>query len=210
MSVYKPARLPLSIARPPPTVRSRLSFMRALGPLTVCILSIALMNIFKWCVPQTKGRFPDCPTSNLPCALHQCATKGTNACRHPPSAHSHPPSAFCFIWLPACLPSCPFLPLRLPACRYDDYNLIDINGKETKQKYIADIGKIPKGGWLGGVGRWEMGGHWAILAASWFGAGTTSGWAAQALAGPSSHPLLIAYIHNACPQHCVQACPPSL
>lgn len=26
----------------------RLSFLRALGPLTVCVLSIALMNIFKW------------------------------------------------------------------------------------------------------------------------------------------------------------------
>ena len=28
--------------------RRRLTFMRAVGPLVVCIISIALMNIFKW------------------------------------------------------------------------------------------------------------------------------------------------------------------
>lgn len=28
--------------------RRRLVFLRALGPLTVCVMSIALMNIFKW------------------------------------------------------------------------------------------------------------------------------------------------------------------
>ena len=29
-------------------MRRRLTFLKALGPLTVCIISIALMNIFKW------------------------------------------------------------------------------------------------------------------------------------------------------------------
>lgn len=29
--------------------RRRLNFLKALGPLTVCVISIALMNIFDWC-----------------------------------------------------------------------------------------------------------------------------------------------------------------
>jgi len=34
----------------------RLSILRALGPLTVCVLSIALMNIFKWYEPGANGK----------------------------------------------------------------------------------------------------------------------------------------------------------
>lgn len=35
---------------PPTHPCRRLVFLKALGPLTVCIISIALMNIFKWWV----------------------------------------------------------------------------------------------------------------------------------------------------------------
>jgi sulfate transporter 4 len=35
----------------------RLAFLKAIGPLTVCVLSIALMNIFDWYKPQgAKGK----------------------------------------------------------------------------------------------------------------------------------------------------------
>lgn len=39
---------PHAAARPPPSPRRKLFFLKALGPLTVCVLSIALMNIFGW------------------------------------------------------------------------------------------------------------------------------------------------------------------
>jgi len=41
VSACLPACLPACLCR-------RLSFFKALGPLAVCVLSIALMNIFKW------------------------------------------------------------------------------------------------------------------------------------------------------------------
>ena len=48
----QPPRIPLLVheALPPfshPPHR-KLSLLKALGPLTVCIISIALMNIFQW------------------------------------------------------------------------------------------------------------------------------------------------------------------
>lgn len=47
----------LTPARPPAARggRRRLTFFRAVGPLTVCIVSIVLMNIFKWWVGALRG-----------------------------------------------------------------------------------------------------------------------------------------------------------
>lgn len=46
-----PSRPPAHPRLPPlalPLTPRRLSLLKALGPITVCIISIALMNIFKW------------------------------------------------------------------------------------------------------------------------------------------------------------------
>jgi sulfate transporter 4 len=47
----------------------KLGFMRALGPLTVCVLSIALMNIFKWYVPPPGGKAPIKNVGTIPKGL---------------------------------------------------------------------------------------------------------------------------------------------
>lgn len=47
----------------------KLSFLRSLGPLTVCVLSIALMNIFKWYEPACKPLVK--PIGSVPKGLPQ-------------------------------------------------------------------------------------------------------------------------------------------
>lgn len=43
-----PLGLPFNAGMPCCRPHRKLSLLKALGPLTVCIISIALMNIFKW------------------------------------------------------------------------------------------------------------------------------------------------------------------
>ncbi|KAL4859014.1 Proton/sulfate cotransporter 2 [Chlorella vulgaris] len=47
--------------------KRRLNFLKALGPLTVCVISIALMNIFDWYNPKEKPYIK--PIGNIPSGL---------------------------------------------------------------------------------------------------------------------------------------------
>lgn len=47
----------------------KMLFLKALGPLTVCVISIALMNIFGWYEPDSKGKSLIKPIGNIPKGL---------------------------------------------------------------------------------------------------------------------------------------------
>lgn len=103
----------------------RLVFLKALGPLTVCIISIALMNIFKWWVAE-----------------HACASPSPVPCLGQPP---QPVLVLAAVAAARCLTTvcaCGFWWLR-----YQDYTgvVVTSDGKEKQQKAIANIGSIPSG-----------------------------------------------------------------
>lgn len=60
---------------PTATHRRRMAYLKALGPLTVCVISIALMNIFNWYEPKDKPYIK--PIGNIPSGERAANQKGT-------------------------------------------------------------------------------------------------------------------------------------